>query len=66
MTLTRHERRFHGSVLPASTDELVVSAIMPVYNEEETLENAVRRVRAVHLNIEIVAVNDASRQPPGT
>jgi glycosyltransferase involved in cell wall biosynthesis len=61
MRLTRHERRFHGPALPASTDELVVSAVMPVYNEEATLENAVRRMRAVQLNLEIVAVNDASR-----
>jgi glycosyltransferase involved in cell wall biosynthesis len=61
MKLTRHERRFHGPPLPASTDALVVSAIMPAYNEEATLEDAVRRVRAVQLNIEIVAVNDASQ-----
>ncbi len=61
MTLTRHERRVDGPVLPTSTHELVVSAIMPVYNEEATLDDAVRRVRAVHLNIEIVAVNDASQ-----
>jgi glycosyltransferase involved in cell wall biosynthesis len=60
MKRTPPDRRFHGPPLPRSTDELVVSAVMPAYNEEETIEQAVRRVRAVQLNVEIVTVNDAS------
>lgn len=65
MKLRRHERRFHGPPLPTATAELIVSAVMPAYNEERTIEDAVRRVRAVPLNIEIVAVNDASLDRTG-
>ncbi len=65
MKLRRHERRFHGPPLPADTDELIVSAVMPAYNEADTIEAAVRRVREVPLNIEIVAVNDASKDRTG-
>ena len=38
MKLTAPDRRFHGPPLPQSTDELVVSAVMPAFNEEETIE----------------------------
>jgi glycosyltransferase involved in cell wall biosynthesis len=65
MKLKRHERRFQASPLPASVDDIVVSAVMPAYNEAETIERSVRRVREVALRIEIVAVNDASRDRTG-
>jgi glycosyltransferase involved in cell wall biosynthesis len=38
-----------------------LSVIIPVYNEERTVAELVERVRAVPLDLEIVAVNDASR-----
>ncbi len=38
-----------------------VSIIMPVYNEERTIEEIVRRVLAVPLEIELLIVDDASR-----
>jgi glycosyltransferase involved in cell wall biosynthesis len=44
-----------------STTQLRLSVIMPIYNEEATVERSVRRVRAVPLDIELVCVNDASR-----
>ena len=65
MKLRRHERRLHGPPLPTAVDDIVVSAVMPSYNEEATIEHSVRRVRAVALRIEIVAVNDASRDRTG-
>ena len=65
MKLRRHERRLHGPPLPTAVDDIVVSAVMPAYNEEATIEHSVRRVRAVALRIEIVAVNDASRDRTG-
>jgi len=37
-----------------------VSVIMPVYNEERTIEEIVRRVLAVPLDIELLIVDDAS------
>lgn len=46
--------------LPTDWNDLVLSAVMPVYNEETTLEAAVDRMRSVPLRVEIVAVNDGS------
>ena len=42
-----------------------VSVIIPVYNESRTVASLIRRVRAVPLNLEIVAVNDASADGSG-
>jgi glycosyltransferase involved in cell wall biosynthesis len=44
---------------------LKVSVIIPVYNEEATVGQLARRVRAVPLDIEIIAVDDASRDHSG-
>jgi len=38
---------------------------MPAYNEESTIEAAIERVRSVPLRIEIVAVNDCSKDGTG-
>ena len=37
-----------------------VSVIVPVYNEERTLEEVIRRIRATGAVHEIVAVDDGS------
>ncbi|HEY7634513.1 MAG TPA: glycosyltransferase family 2 protein [Gemmatimonadales bacterium] len=42
-------------------DSTRLSVIIPVYNEERTLAALIERVRAVPLDIEIVAVDDGSR-----
>ena len=39
---------------------LLLSVIVPAYNEEATVESALRRVRQVALRLEIIVVNDAS------
>ena len=39
---------------------LLLSVIVPAYNEAATVEVALRRIRAVALRLEIIAVNDAS------
>src|SRR5919109_3938129 len=39
---------------------LLLSVIVPAYNEAGTIETALRRVRSVPLRVEIIAVNDAS------
>ncbi|HEU4829490.1 MAG TPA: glycosyltransferase family 2 protein, partial [Gemmatimonadales bacterium] len=44
---------------------LRLSVVIAAYNEEATIETIVDRVRAVPLDIEIVAVNDASRDRTG-
>ena len=58
---------FAASLAPVPTDwnTLTLSAVMPAYNEEAHIEEAVRRVRAVPLNIELVCVNDASSDGTG-
>jgi len=38
-----------------------VSVVMPIYNEEETLEAIVRRVKQVAPDVELVAVDDGSK-----
>jgi glycosyltransferase involved in cell wall biosynthesis len=40
---------------------MLLSVVMPVYNEERTLEEIVRRVQAVDLEKEIIAVDDCSK-----
>jgi len=39
---------------------LLLTVIVPAYNEAATVEVALRRIRAVALRLEIIAVNDAS------
>ena len=40
---------------------MLLSVVMPVYNEEKTLEEIIRRVQAVDIEKEIIAVDDCSR-----
>lgn len=51
--------------IPADYNDILVSALMPAYNEESTVEAAVRRVREAPLRTEIVGVNDASTDRTG-
>ena len=51
--------------IPEDFNDILVSAIMPAYNEEATVEAAVRRVREAPLRTEIVCVNDASTDRTG-
>jgi glycosyltransferase involved in cell wall biosynthesis len=42
-------------------DDLVLSVVIPVYNEKKTIHEILRRVRAVPLNKQIIVVDDCSR-----
>ncbi|HXV86531.1 MAG TPA: glycosyltransferase family 2 protein [Gemmatimonadales bacterium] len=53
------------SSIPTDFNEILVSAVMPVYNEEATIEAALRRLRDAPLRLEIVCVNDASGDRSG-
>src|SRR5882724_3356360 len=44
--------------LPANP---LLSVVMPVYNERTTVEEIIRRVLAVPLRIELIVVNDGSK-----
>ena len=50
---------------PPRTGDLVLSVIVPAYNEAPTLERVVRRLREVPLRLEIIAVDDASTDGTG-
>ena len=47
--------------LPTDWNDLVISVVMPAYNEEATIEAAVKALSEVPLNIELIVVNDGSR-----
>ncbi len=46
---------------PIPRDQLRLSVLMPVYNEEATVETMVETVRAGGLSVEIICVNDCSK-----
>jgi glycosyltransferase involved in cell wall biosynthesis len=45
--------------------DLVLSVIVPAYNEAATIESVLRLLRAVPLKLEVIAVNDASTDGTG-
>ena len=45
--------------------DVTLSVVMPVYNERATLAEAVERVRAVSLRVELICVDDASTDGSG-
>ena len=47
--------------LYAIPDKFLLSVVIPVYNEERTLETIINRVRAVPIRKEIILVDDASK-----
>jgi len=65
MILTHGRAVLRGAPLPEHIHDVRISVVMPAFNEEDTVEDAVRRVRAVQLNLELIAVNDASRDETG-
>ncbi|MBI4542267.1 MAG: glycosyltransferase family 2 protein [Gemmatimonadetes bacterium] len=48
-----------------STDAVVLSVLLPVYNEGGTVESVADRLTAVPLKLEVVAVNDGSTDDTG-
>jgi glycosyltransferase involved in cell wall biosynthesis len=51
--------------IPSDWNDLVVTAVVPVYNEEQTASAVIDRLREVPLEIEIVAINDGSSDGTG-
>jgi len=45
---------------PGALTNPLVSVVMPVYNEQDTIEEIIRRVMAVPLRVELVVVDDCS------
>lgn len=54
------------AALPENWNDLVITAVMPAFNEEKTIESAVRALQEVPLNIELVVVNDGSVDNTGS
>jgi glycosyltransferase involved in cell wall biosynthesis len=57
MSLPVHRRELD----PEQLRKVRLSVVMPVYNEAPTVEVSIRRLRAVPLNIELVCVDDGSK-----
>ncbi len=51
--------------IPTDWNDLIVTAVVPVYNEETTVKAVIERLQEVPLRIEIVAVNDGSSDGTG-
>ena len=51
--------------IPSDWNDIVVSAIVPVYNEATTVKAVVERLQKVPLHVEIVAINDGSSDGTG-
>ena len=49
-----------------SPDDVLLSVIVPAYNEAATIEAALRQLQQVPLRLEVIAVNDASTDGTGT
>jgi glycosyltransferase involved in cell wall biosynthesis len=49
----------------ARDGEVVLSVIVPAFNEETTIETVARRLRELPLRLEVIAVNDASTDGTG-
>ncbi len=54
-----------GTPIPRDWNDILLTAVMPAYNEEATVEAAVRRLREAPLRLEIICVNDASQDRTG-
>jgi glycosyltransferase involved in cell wall biosynthesis len=50
---------------PRPSGDVVLSVIVPAYNEAATIEPVVRRLRQVPVALEVIAVNDASTDGTG-
>jgi glycosyltransferase involved in cell wall biosynthesis len=48
-----------------SIDDVLLSVVVPAYNEAATIEDAVRQLKEVPLRLEVIAVNDASTDDTG-
>ena len=55
-TLTPSHPRFYCELVP-----MKLSVVMPVYNERATLREVIARVLAVPLELELICVDDGSR-----
>ncbi|MFB3112581.1 MAG: glycosyltransferase family 2 protein [Gemmatimonadales bacterium] len=51
--------------IPSDWNDIVVSAIVPAYNEATTVKAVVERLQEVPLHVEIVAINDGSSDETG-
>src|SRR3989449_6916156 len=55
----RHRRGAGMMSRQQSTDDVLLSVIVPAYNEAATIEATVRQLKQVPLRVEVIAVNDA-------
>jgi glycosyltransferase involved in cell wall biosynthesis len=51
--------------IPSDWNDLLLTVVIPAFNEEATVERAVRRLQDVPLRVEVIAVNDCSTDGTG-
>jgi glycosyltransferase involved in cell wall biosynthesis len=51
--------------IPTDWNDILVSVVMPAYNEAATLDAAIRRLQDVPLRLEVIIVNDGSSDTTG-
>jgi len=51
--------------VPSDWNDITLSVIVPAYNEEGTVDTALRRLQEVPLRLEVIAVNDCSTDRTG-
>lgn len=56
----RKRNRLLTPVTPLKKNDLLISVLIPVYNEVDTVAEIVERVRATPYNVEIICVDDCS------
>jgi glycosyltransferase involved in cell wall biosynthesis len=64
-SVAHRDREEGGMTIPADWNDILLSVIVPAYNEEGTVEAAVRLLQEVPLKLEVVAVNDCSTDRTG-
>ena len=57
--MTRRQSRLQRAQQLVPPDPLL-SVVMPVFNEEDTVEEIIRRVLAVKMRIQLIVVDDVS------
>src|SRR5205085_1589349 len=61
----RHRRGGRVTSPRSSRDDVLLSVVVPAYNEATTIEAAVRQLRQVPLRLEVIVVDDASTDGTG-
>ena len=49
------------TIISKSTNKAKISVIIPVYNEESTIEEILKRIKRIKIKKQIIVINDGSK-----